>query len=310
MTGRDLDDPATVRALAGRVATLENLKRLTLLTYADISAVNPEAMTPWRLQQLWYAYLAGYRELTRELETDRIHEGPELGDLPRAPFLLGFPKRYLSTHTAEEIAAHLKLAEAAGARGVAVDVKRINGVYQATVVAADRAGLFASLAGALAAFGMNIVMAEAFSNRSGQILDTFAFADPTRTLELNPSEVDRLRLSLERVALGKAEARKLLESRPKPVLPSRRARVKPTVSFDAQASGTATLIEIVAQDRPGLLYDLASAISGAGCNIEVVLIDTRSHKALDVFYVTREGRKLDAEAEDAVGARLLKACQG
>ena len=54
------------------------MKLLTLLTYADISAVNPSAMTPWRLEQLWKTYLIGYEEFTRELGTERIHSLPDL----------------------------------------------------------------------------------------------------------------------------------------------------------------------------------------------------------------------------------------
>ncbi|MGO9096703.1 MAG: ACT domain-containing protein [Bryobacteraceae bacterium] len=70
----------------------------------------------------------------------------------------------------------------------------------------------------------------------------------------------------------------------------------------------ATLIQVVAQDRPGLLYDLTSAISSAGCNIDLVLIDTEAHKAIDVFYVTAEARKLEAAAQAALRERLLAAC--
>ena len=56
MNGRDLSDPATVRDVAAKTGTVERLKLLTLLTYGDISAVNPAAMTPWRRQLLWNLY--------------------------------------------------------------------------------------------------------------------------------------------------------------------------------------------------------------------------------------------------------------
>jgi hypothetical protein len=79
------------------------------------------------------------------------------------------------------------------------------------------------------------------------------------------------------------------------------------VVFDSEARGTATLIEIVAEDRPGLLYDLAAAISANGGNIEVVLIDTQAHKAIDVFYVTAGGGKLTAEKQAAIRVAVEKA---
>jgi [protein-PII] uridylyltransferase len=121
--------------------------------------------------------------------------------------------------------------------------------------------------------------------------------------------VDRLRSTLERVLAGKTDVKALLRNRPKPVLPSRKARIPARVSFNSEASASATLIEIVAEDRPGLLYDMASAISSNGGNIEVVLIDTEAHKAIDVFYVTASGRKLDPEKREAIGEALRAACQ-
>lgn len=304
IASRDLDDPATARFLAGRAGTLELLKKLTLLTYADVSAVNPTAMSPWRLEQLWRAYLAAYNELTRELDQARLPHSPE-----RAAFLEGLPVRYLRTHSETDIQAHLELEQRSRERGVALDIRRENGFYRLTLVARDRPFLLASLAGALAGFGMNILKAEGFANRQGVILDTFVFADPHRTLELNPSETDRLRVMLERVTLGRIDVRSLLQNRPKPVPPSHRARIRPNVSFNDALSDSATLIQIVAQDRPGLLYDLASAISAAGANIELVLIDTQAHKALDVFYVTAGGGKLSPALQAALRETLDAACK-
>jgi [protein-PII] uridylyltransferase len=84
--------------------------------------------------------------------------------------------------------------------------------------------------------------------------------------------------------------------------------VKPAVAFDGGASDSATLVEIVAEDRPGLLYELASTFSSAGCSIEVVLIDTEAHKALDVFYITKDGGKLAADEHEELRDQLLLVC--
>ena len=305
MNSRDLDDPLAIELLAHRVETVERLKALALLTYGDISAVNPGVMTPWRRSQLWRLYMLAYNELTRALEAERIEPRP--ADSPeKAAFLEGFPTRYLRTHTEADIEAHLAIEKAAAARGgVATGLKKLEDAYSLTLVAQDRPFLFASVAGTLSSFGMNILKAEAFANRRGTVLDTFTFADPNRTLELNPSEIDRLKLTVERVVQGKTDVVQLLRNRPKPALPSKGARFAPSLAIDSDSSPTATLIHLVAEDRPGLLYDVASAMSSEGCNIEVVLIDTEAHKAIDVFYITRQGSKLNGLEAERLRKRLL-----
>ena len=308
MTQRDLNDPATARRLADDVGAVERLKHLALLTYADVSAVNPGAMSPWRLEQLWRVYVTAHNELTRELDTDRIHDLAGESD-ERRQFLEGFPVRYLRTHTDAEIEGHLKLERESRGPGVAVQIQKDGNLYGLAIVARDRPGLLASVAGTLASFGLNIVKAEAFANSEGVVLDTFTFADPTRNLDLNPPEVDRLALTLKRVALRKLKARELLQSRPSPAPPSRDSQIEPRVSFNNEASEATTLIELTAQDRPGLLHAVATALSDAGCNIEVVLLDTEAHKAIDVFYVTRDGRKLAPAETEPLRQALLNAAK-
>ncbi|MFB3827207.1 MAG: ACT domain-containing protein [Bryobacteraceae bacterium] len=303
---RDLDDPATARDLAQRAGTEEQLRDLTLLTYADMSAVNPAAMSPWRLERLWLAYLCAHRELTRGLDADRI-AAPEAPSPDLARFLEGLPSRYLRTHAEDRREAHLRMWKLSRETGAAVEIRRLNGVFTMDLLAKDRPGLFAALAGTLSGFGLNVVKAEAFANRAGDVLDSFVFTDPARNLELNPTEVDRLRLALERAARGNADVRGLLHGRPKPAFLAR-PRVRPSVTFDSEASAASTLVEIVAQDRPGLLYDLAREISAAGCNIEVVLVHTEAHKAVDVFYLTRGGVKLSPEVQERLKTALLLTC--
>jgi [protein-PII] uridylyltransferase len=312
MTGRDVEDPATARFLTSRIGTQEDLRRLTLLTFADISAVNPTAMTPWRLEQLLRVYVSAQEQLTRELITDRIdHTATEaLGeaqssDLP--DFLRGFPTRYLRTHTPEQIQHHFDMEKKRARDGVAVEVTEDLGSYLLTVVASDHPGRFASLCGALASCGMNILKAEAASNSNGCILDLIRFADPMRTLELNPDEVVTMERTIRSVLDGSVKVSQLLKRRRAAPRPSSGARISPSFRFNNEASDFCTLIDFVGEDRPGLLYDLTSAISSAGCNIELVLVDTEAHKAMDVFYVTRAGGKLEAEMQSSLTIALAKA---
>ena len=132
-------------------------------------------------------------------------------------------------------------------------------------------------------------------------------AAPEEILAAYAPEIDRLRNTIQQVVLGKLEVEKLLRNRPQP--PKHRKRtVETNVHFDSEACDTATLIEIIAEDRPGLLYDLSKTLSSAACNIDVVLIDTEGRKAIDVFYVASEGKKLTPAHQSTLEKSLLAAC--
>ena len=120
-------------------------------------------------------------------------------------FLEGFPQRYLLVHTAEEVMRHMQMADELGNDPVLVDLKRGRHWYDLTLVTKDRPFLFATLSGVLAAWGMNIVKANAFSNAAGVVVDTFHFTDRFRTLELNLSEWARFKNSVVSVMLGEAD---------------------------------------------------------------------------------------------------------
>jgi [protein-PII] uridylyltransferase len=213
----------------------------------------------------------------------------------------------LRTHSAAEIDWHFQSAQQLKHAGVAITVEHERDIYRLTLLTRDRPALFASVAGAISSFGLDILKAEAFSNSQGVVLDTFSFGDPYHTLELNPSELERLREVVGEVAEGKKAVEHLLRGRTK-VRRSQATRVRPSVHFNHLASETATLIEIVAEDRPGLLHDLARTMTASGCSVDLVLVDTEAHKALDVFYVTRGGHKLDAEVEIRLKNELMAVC--
>jgi [protein-PII] uridylyltransferase len=317
---RDVFDPETVRHFAKVVGTMERLKMLCLLTYTDICSVNPEALTPWKAELLWQLYAATANYLSRSVDDERLRiavtsseEMEEILAVLGTPasaedlhfFLEGFPRRYTATHTPEQIAGHLGLARRLVNKPIGVELEPRNDHFELTVVTADRPRLFASITGTLAAWGMSIVKADAFANAAGIILDTFRFIDLHRTLELNPSERERFKKNLIDVLKGTLELGKLLSGRARAEAATQaKVEVTTRVRFDSQSSSHSTLLELVAQDRTGLLFDVSSVLADQGCNIEIALIDTEGQRAIDVFYLTCRGSKLDPATQEAVGHAL------
>jgi [protein-PII] uridylyltransferase len=174
-------------------------------------------------------------------------------------------------------------------------------------VTRDRPSLFAKLSGVLAAWGMNIVKANAFSNRAGTVVDSIYFTDRFRTLELNLSEWGRFKLSVTDVLLGKADLEKMLRDRQRSEKSAiAKVKIETKIEFDDSSSSASTLVQVIAQDRPRLLHRIASCLSDQKCNIEIALIDTEGQMAIDTFYLTSGGRKLGAEQCRSVEKALVE----
>ena len=312
MRRRDIYDPETIRELASKIGTPERLKMLTLLTLADIKSVNPEALTPWKAENLWRLYAGTATYLDRSVDEERFHAEVCTEQVERVAALLpkhrsqllkfldGLPQRYLMSHSPDQVILHFEMASHLRQEPVQLGVRRVSGQHELTVVTADRAGLFSMLAGILYGWGMDITKASAFSNRAGVVVDSFYFKDRFHTLELNPPERERFKKSVIAILMSEAPLRPLLESRLKADTKPVKLKVETRLRYDDESSPGSTLLEVITQDRPGLLYTISSTLAAENCNIEVALIDTEGAMAHDVFYLTRESEKLAREQQRAI----------
>jgi [protein-PII] uridylyltransferase len=165
------------------------------------------------------------------------------------------------------------------------------------VVTRDVPGLFALIAGTLAAHGVNIISAQIATRADGVAIDTFQVNDPAGEAVTSATQWNRLLDALRLVLVREQTVELLLERRQRAIRAGADGFVRPKISVDNRLSDTDTVVEVKCPDRLGLLYLITRTLSALGLDIASARIATEIDQALDTFYVhDREGRKLDEPA--------------
>jgi len=300
-------DDAPVRRVAEAAGDGETLRALLLVTAADIAGVGRGAWSAWRAAQVLDlhdragAALRGATAAAEDLGEALRESLPPARWAEAATHLARAPGRYLASVDARAARVHLDLLRRRARRRTAVAAADDRpGATDLFVAASDRPHLFADLAGTLTLRGLDILAADAHTLEDGTALDAFTVRAPVEgrraVLAALEAAADATRGSVE------PDLRRF--ARRVPAGPRPRAEPRVEVRRADDGGGAAAELRVECPDRPGLLHDLARALSAAGCDLHGVRVATLGPRALDAFLVTRSGRPPAAgeETEDLLDA--------
>jgi len=306
---RDLDDPVVLKRLAKSIPNEETLSLLYLLTFADIRSVGPDVWKDWSgmlLQELYVKTLrqmsAGtYRRKTDEewmqkMTSDIVADAD--GEIPErkvTKILKKMPVSYFSQFSRQNILRHVKLLNSIEGK-FATEVIRYEEYDEFTVCAPDNKGIFSMFCGVLSANGLNILGARIVTTLDKKAFDVFYVERTNHLTEEEYGEVwKKVEKNLGRVLDRDIEIDELVERRKRNYSSYGRKvpEYPPEIVFDNESSDKATVIEVYAHDREGLLYSITKTIAEMNLSIDYAKISTRADQVADTFYVRdSRGRKI------------------
>jgi [protein-PII] uridylyltransferase len=332
-TRRDLNDEKIVVQCAAEVGTVERLKMLYLLSWADGRATGPRAWNDWvanLVLELFFKILHilergelatpdASRRMRQVMQQVRSRIGGRPAPAAQAAIFDGMPANYLIETDPRAIAGHIALYEtlqAERAKGIEsafcleAEAEPSSGTWEVTFLAGDRAGLFSDVAGVLALNNINILSARIYTWRDGTAVDRFTVTPPLDPI--HPQEIwKRIEKDLAETFQGRLLLSERLQQKAEPSVLSRKKplRRQTHVNVDNRSSDFFTLIEVFTDDRIGLLYRITHTLFGLGIDIRIAKIATKGDQVADVFYVLDlEGQKVtEKKQEETIRAALLQA---
>ena len=295
---QDVDDPAVAQAFAAKVGSERRLVALYLLTVADIRGTSPKVWNGWKAKLLEDLFRMARRVLAgeapaldtavaeKQAEATRLLRLYALSDAVKNRFWANLDTTYFLRHDAQEIAWQTRNLHYRVETAIPVVRARLAPFgegLQVMIYTPDRAALFARICGYFERSGLNIVEAKIHTTRNDYALDTF--------MVMGKGSGAHYR---DLMAMIESELTAELQSQA-PLAPpgggrvSRRVRhfpIPPAVDVRPDERGVYHSLNIVASDRPGLLYRVARRLSSYQLNLHSAKINTLGDRAEDVFLVS------------------------
>jgi [protein-PII] uridylyltransferase len=334
-TRRDLNDEKVIVQCARIVESVERLKMLYLLTWADSQATGPKAWNDWianLIRDLVFKIIhilergeLATHDASRKVEhiksEVRKHIAPTAQEDDLEASFERMPPRYLLNTTPQEIVRHLDMANCLKAQ---IQTRETNSggnageevfifearkdeegnCWEITIVAKDRPGLFANMAGVLALNAINILSADIYTWLDGIAVDVLRTTNPLDDFFVQEKWA-KVQKDLTNVLAGRLSPESSLAHN-EPHLPPigfKKLFQLPHVVVDNESSDFFTIIEVYAYDHEGLLYRITHTLFDLGLDIHSARIATKVDQVVDVFYV----RDLDGQKiEDDERAEKIK----
>lgn len=319
---RDITDPDVIKDFAQSVGDQHHLDYLLLLTVADVRGTNPALWNDWKATLLGDLYDSTSRALRRGLENpiDRaeliaetqrearrlLEDSNGISELAdRLWASLG--DDYFLRATADEIAWHTRAIVSADEDALPLAlVRQGRGGTEVFVYAADREFLFAASTSVLGRLGLNIVNARIITADNGMTLDSYVVfeldGEPVSGAAREREISESLRAALADPRSARRDNRRL----PKRQL--RHFQTPTQVNFSHDSGNARTVMEVIADDRPGLLSAIGWALADCRVRLQTAKIATFGERAEDVFFLTDAGnRPLAPESFDTIRERVAEA---
>ena len=301
---RDTNDPLIIAEFASEVGSAETLAMLFLLTIADIKAVGPDVLTPWKLDLLIQLYVTT-RNVLNGQNPKQSHQRERESMLQKVTSLdadesetewvhksgNNLPTNFLRAHPPEYIGK--LLLDIKRSKGtvfsLASRVDKVN-LCELVIAGPDAAGIFYRVSGVLSSLNLQIVSADIESLDGKLIFQWFQFTDsdfPDTTVpDQRLEEIQRKAKKAFSKEIGEPRFRKIWGKEETVAVKLSRPEVR--VEINNTSADTSTIIDVFAYDKAGVLYAIAKKIYELNLNVTYASISTYAHQVIDVLYVTDE----------------------
>ncbi len=324
---RNFHEPETLFNFASKFYKSDLIDMLYILTYADLSAVNPDVWTSWKAQLLEELYLLSKPIVENKLTLEEVYYLIEEKTSKRIESIIASlsdkisrevvenhfdnlieDDSYFSVFTDFEIEEHIKKIVESGERKVDAIFKRMDGYTEITVITRDAPFVLSNICGVLSANDANIFDAKIFTRKDGVVIDKFRVFDYISGVELSQAQCKKIEKDLNDVFNGTIDLDELFERhrrRWKRKVETTKKDVKIAVEFED--SKDYTIIDVFAPDSLGFLYKVSRKISELGLNIYFAKIATRTDGIVDSFYVLDfNGHKIiDESLKEKIKVEIL-----